>query len=62
MVVELVPWFQRYRNSPTRKSPEFPRRNAKTRWGEPAGHFPSSHLAVVVLVEAVSWTRKVAII
>ena len=27
-------------------------RNAKTRWGEPAGHFASSHLAVALLVEA----------
>ena len=52
MGVEHVPRFRRHRNSPTRKSPEFPRRNAKTRWGEPAGHFASSHLAVAVLVEA----------
>jgi len=36
----------------TRKSPENLRRNAKTRWGEPAGQFASSHLAVALLVEA----------
>jgi len=47
-----VPWFRRHRSSATRKSPKFPRRNAKTRWGEPAGLFDSSHLAVAVLVEA----------
>ena len=47
-----VPWFRRHRSSATRKSPEFPRRNAKTRWDEPAGLFDSSHLAVAVLVEA----------
>jgi hypothetical protein len=35
-----------------RKSPEFPCRNAKTRWGEPAGQFASSHLAAAQLVEA----------
>jgi hypothetical protein len=34
------------------KSPEFPRKNAKTRWGGPAGQFASSHLAVALLVEA----------
>jgi hypothetical protein len=31
-----------------------PLRNAKTRWGEPAGLFASSHLAVAVFVEAAS--------
>jgi hypothetical protein len=55
-----VPWFRRHRSLAIRKIPEFPRRNAKTRWGEPAGHFASSHLAVAVLVEAVSWTRNLA--
>ncbi len=52
MGVEHVPLFKDARRSPTRISLEFPRRNAKTRWGEPAGLFASSHLAVVVLVEA----------
>ena len=56
--VYRVPWFRRHQSAATRKSPEFPRRNAKTRWGEPAGHFASSHLAVASLVEAVSWTRN----
>jgi hypothetical protein len=50
--VHGVPWFRRPRSSATPKSPEFPRRNAKTRWGEPAGLFASSHLAVALLVEA----------
>jgi hypothetical protein len=36
-------------------------RNAKTRWGEPAGLEPNGHVAVTKLVEAVSWTRKGAI-
>lgn len=35
-----------------KKEREFPRINAKTRWGEPAGHFASSHLAVIDLMEA----------
>jgi hypothetical protein len=35
-------------------------RNAKTRWGEPAGLERCGHVAVTFLVEAVSWTRKVA--
>lgn len=52
MGVEHVPWFRRHRSLAIRKSREFPRRNAKTRWGEPAGQFASSHLAVAVLVEA----------
>jgi hypothetical protein len=52
MGVEHVPWFRRHRSLAIRKSPEFPYRNAKTRWGEPAGHFASSHLAVTVLMEA----------
>jgi len=37
------------------QQPEFPRRNAKTRWDEPAGLFASSHLAVAVLVVARWW-------
>lgn len=46
-----VPWFGEERSLAARKSPEFPRRNAKTRWGEPAGlvhveNFLRGHLAV----------------
>ena|GEM_PF-4818417 len=36
----------------SRKSPEFPRRNAKTRWGEPAGLERNGHVAVTKCMEA----------
>jgi len=36
------------------ESPEFSRRNAKTRWGEPAGQFASSQVAKLAIVEAAS--------
>ena len=52
MGVERVPWFGDEWSLRTCKSPEFPRRNARTRWGEPAGQFASSHLAVALIVEA----------
>jgi|LakMenEpi03Aug12_release.lakeMendotaPanAssembly.Ray.scaffolds.fasta_scaffold39250_4 hypothetical protein len=37
MGVKRVPWFGDERSLASRKSPEFPGRNAKTRWDEPAG-------------------------
>lgn len=40
------------RMSNTCKSPEFPRRNAKTRWGEPAGPERCGHVAVTTSMEA----------
>jgi hypothetical protein len=46
MGVRRVPRIGVDRSLAIRKSPEFPRRNAKTRWGEPAGHFADGHLAV----------------
>jgi hypothetical protein len=33
-------------------------RNAKTRWGEPAGLERCGHVAVTDSMEAVSWTRN----
>jgi hypothetical protein len=36
----------------TRGGSKSQKSNAKTRWGEPAGQFASSHLAVTQLVEA----------
>jgi hypothetical protein len=36
-------------------------KNAKTRWGEPAGLERNGHLAVTDSMEAVSWTRNVAL-
>jgi hypothetical protein len=53
-----VPRFRRHRILATRKSPEFPGRNAKTCWVEPAGLERNGHLAVNKFMEAVSWTRK----
>jgi hypothetical protein len=44
--VKRVPWFRRHRIFETRKFPEFPCRNAKTRWDEPAGLERNGHLAV----------------
>jgi hypothetical protein len=44
--VKRVPWFGDERSLATRKSPEFPGRNAKTRWDEPAGLERDGHLAV----------------
>jgi hypothetical protein len=35
-------------------------RNAKTRWGEPAGLELYGHVAVTDSMEAASWTRNVA--
>ena len=52
MGVEHVPWFRRHRSSAMRKSPEFPRRNAKTRWDEPAGLERNGHVAVTKFMEA----------
>ena len=46
MCVKRVPWFGDERRLAARKSPEFPRRNAKTRWGEPAGLERNGHVAV----------------
>ena len=45
-----VVWGERCLAS--RKSPELPRRNAKTRWGEPAGPERCGHVAVTTLMEA----------
>jgi hypothetical protein len=36
-------------------------RNAKTRWGEPAGLERYGHVAVTDSMEAVSWTRNLAL-
>jgi hypothetical protein len=55
-----VPWFGDERSLAARKSREFPRRNAKTRWGEPAGLERNGHVAVTKCMEAASWTRNVA--
>ena len=52
MGAKRVPWFGDWRRLASRKIHEFPRRNAKTRWDEPAGQFALSHLAVACLVEA----------
>ena len=58
MGVKRVPWFGEERGLDARKSPEFPCRNAKTRWDEPAGLERNGHIAVTKFLEAVSWTRK----
>ena len=58
--VKHVPWFGDERGLASRKSPEFPRRNAKTRWDEPAGLERNGHVAVTKSMEAASWTRNVA--
>lgn len=50
--VKRVPWFGDEQRFATRKSPEFPRRNAKTRWGEPAGLERYGHLAATKSMEA----------
>jgi len=52
MGVKRVPWFRRHQSLPTRKSPEFLSRNAKTRWGEPAGLELYGHVAVTDSMEA----------
>jgi hypothetical protein len=54
MGTRRVPCFPRHQNLPTRKSPEFPGRNAKTRWGEPAGLERNGHVAVADSMEAAS--------
>jgi len=54
MGVECVPWFGDERSLATRKSPEFARRNAQTRWGEPAGLERMGHVAVTKSMEAAS--------
>jgi hypothetical protein len=58
MGVKRVSWFGGERRFASRKSPEFPRRNAKTRWVEPAGLERNGHVAVTKSMEAVSWTRN----
>ncbi len=50
--VKRVPWFRRHRIFETRKSPEFPRKNAKTRRGEPAGLERYGHVTVTNSMEA----------
>ena len=52
MGIKRVPWFGDWRSLAARKSPEFPRRNAKTRWGEPAGLERYGHVAVTKSMEA----------
>ncbi|MFN7888711.1 MAG: hypothetical protein ACK5OC_00350, partial [Pirellula sp.] len=52
MGVKRVPWFGDWRRLASRKSPEFPRRNAKTRWCEPAGLERNGHVAVTKSMEA----------
>ena len=47
-----VPWFGDERRLAYRKSPEFPGRNAKTRWDEPAGLERNGHVAVTKSMEA----------
>ncbi len=52
MGVKRVPWFGDERSLAAGKSPEFPRKNAKTRWDEPAGLERCGHVAVTFIVEA----------
>ena len=47
-----VPRFGDKRSLAARKSPEFPRRNAKTRWDQPAGLVQDGHVAVTKCMEA----------
>ena len=49
------------RRRATRKGPKFPLRNAKTRWGYPAGLERYGHVAVTKCMEAASWTRNFAL-
>ncbi len=58
MGARRVPWFGDERRLATRKSTEFPSRNAKTRWDEPAGLERCGHVTVTKSMEAVSWTRN----